>query len=886
MKRKQIIIWILICVCVLSGVAVFVYLGLFGTLGIYSSKNTELGVFTPNELVRTHFLKDLEMEPVTNSVYEEEAVSAMNMIAENDYLEMYFDEIETKIAVRDKKSGALWFSNPVNEEEDLVSSTYYQQILKSQLYLTYIDKDTKISTMNNYTSSIESGQFEIEYLDDGVKITYFIADEALSIRLPEAISVERMEEFLSMMTEDQQKKLKRNYTLYSLESLDEEKKEELLAKYPVIEDEDLYILRSGTKDYMREELSAYFENVGYTQEDYDLDCQNLAEGNVTEEAWFKVPITYQLDNDTLTATVNPAEVTYNTEFYYLVNIDVLRYFGASLYDDGYMFVPDGSGALINFNNGKTTEASYSASVYGQDSTMIYTSWYQSQVDATNTVKMPVYGIKDGDKALFAIIEEGDAYATIKAEIGGALTAYNDVYSSFAYLQYGEASLDDMVGAETYYMYSDEEAARNYKIRYSFLTGKYANYSGMSACYRNYLLDTGVLSETLNEEELPFYVEYIGAIDKPDTLLGIKYDSMETLTTYKQAETITSQLLDSGISNLNVIYSGCTEGGLHGNAITGFDTESKLESGGEAMSDIQEYMKTAGIDFFMTLDFQYVYEDTLTDGYSEIKYAPRYFDNTVIKINHYGMASRVSEGTLSSLISPYYVNIIADKISPKLVKEDITGVNIGSLSYELYSDFNDDKYTDRQIAEEENRKAMQTLSEADLKIVGDNANAYIWQYASDLINVPMSSNNYRIIDEEVPFYEMVLHGYVSYAGEALSLADDYETALLKSVECGAGLNFMWIYESNSLLKETEFDYLYSVNYENWIEWACSDYSRLNDELGYLQGYEIVSHEYVQEDVAKVVYADGSSVYVNYTNADVAVDSILVPARDYKVEREAS
>ncbi len=886
MKRKQIIITILKYGCILAAILFVAYFVLFEILGINEYKNDELGQFTENEWVRTHFLDYSETVTVENSVYEEEAVSAMKKIGDNDYLELYFDEVDTKIAVRDKRSGALWFSNPVNEEEDLVSSTYYQKILKSQLYLTYIDKDTKISTMNNYTSSIENGQFEIEYLEDGVKITYFIADEALSIRLPEAVSVERMEGFLSLMPEDQQKKVKRNYTLYSVESLEADKKDELLDKYPTLKNEDLYILRSGTKDYMREELSSYFEAIGYTQEDYDLDCQNLAEGNVTDDAWFQVPITYQLEMDTLTATVDPKEVQYNSDYYYLVNIDVLRYFGASLYDDGYMFVPDGSGALINFNNGKTTESSYSASVYGQDATMIYTSWYQSQIDATNTVKMPVYGIKDRDKALFAVIEEGDAYATVKADIGGVLTGYNDVYSSFTYLQYGEASLDDMIGAETYYMYSDKEATRNYKIRYSFLTGEYADYSGMAACYRNYLLDTGVLSETTDEGQLPFYAEYIGAIDKSDTLLGIKYDAIEALTTYSQAEKITGLLQDGGISNLNVIYSGCTKGGLHGDAITAFETESKLENGGESLSDMQDYMQNIGADLFLTLDFQYVYEDNLLDGYSEIKYAPRYFDNTVIKINRYGMASRVSEGTMSSLISPYYVKSIANKVSAKLTDQDIAGVNIGSISYELYSDMNKDRYTDRQIAEEENRKAMESLSDEGFKTVGDNANAYAWEYISDLINIPMYSNDYRIIDEEIPFYEMVIHGYISYAGEALNLTDDYDTALLKSIETGAGLNFMWIYESNALLKETEFDHLYSVNYENWIEQACADYTRLNDELGYLQCYEIVSHQYVQDSVAKVVYSDGSSVYVNYTDEDVEVDGILVPSRDYKVEKEAS
>ena len=169
-------------------------------------------------------------------------------------------------------------------------------------------------------------------------------------------------------------------------------------------------------------------------------------------------------------------------------------------------------------------------------------------------------------------------------------------------------------------------------------------------------------------------------------------------------------------------------------------------------------------------------------------------------------------------------------------------------------------------------------------MGDNANAYAFGYADELVNVPLYSNNYRIIDEEVPFYEMVLHSYVSYAGEAMNLADDYTTALLKSVESGAGLYFKWIYEDNSVLKDTEYDYLYSVNYEVWLEQATADYARMNRELGSLSGYEILSHEYVQENVAKVTYADGSVVYVNFTKQNVTVDGVTISAKDYVV-REA-
>lgn len=819
----------------------------------------------------------------TTADYEREALQNMKLAAENESLELYIDEAETDIAVRDKASGSVWFSNPVDTELDTVSSGYYQRMLKSQIVVTYINENTQISTMNNYDYSILDGQFETEYIEDGVRITYTIGEAAAFLLLPEAITQERMEQFLEQMSDSQKRKINRNYILYAASEMTDSELDELAAQYPAVRENNLYVLRGGVKDYLKEELAEYFAEAGYTQEDYEVDGQNIGAREKNESVWFQVPLTYRLEGDTLMAAIDPEEVSYNDEGYYLVGIDLLRYFGASLNDDGYLFVPDGSGALIYFNNGKTYASSYGAQVYGQDRTMIYMTYYESQIDARNTVKMPVFGIRDGDKAMLAVIEDGDANAVINAEVSGKTTGYNDVYASFSYLQYGEASLDDMVGANSYYMYSSPVFEGNLTIRYSFLTGDKADYSGMAEAYRNYLAARGVLGEKHGESSLPFYVEYIGAIDRARTILGIKYTAVEAVTTFAQAKEITERLCEGGVQNLNIVYSGWMNGGLHGTAATACRFVPKLSGGGMDYSDFRGYAEETSADLYMTVDLQYVYKDEWFDGYSAMKYAPRYFDNTNIRVAEYGLASRVKEGDLASLISPCYVGEIAGDLSGQLRKKKVQGVNLGTLSWELYSDLLENNYTDRQMAKGCNTQAMEELLDGEIALMGDNANAYAWEYTKEVFNVPMYSNHYMIIDEEVPFYEMVIHGYLPYAGNALNFADDYETAVLKSVECGAGLNFKWIYADNSIVKETDFDDLYSVNYEAWIDRAVGTYRRVNEEMGYLAGVLMRSHERIAEDVIKVTYADGSAVYVNYSREAVQLDGVTVGARDFTVVR---
>ena len=43
-----------------------------------------------------------------------------------------------------------------------------------------------------------------------------------------------------------------------------------------------------------------------------------------------------------------------------------------------------------------------------------------------------------------------------------------------------------------------------------------------------------------------------------------------------------------------------------------------------------------------------------------------------------------------------------------------------------------------------------------------------------------SNDFKILDKDIPFYELVFHGYVDFSGEPLNLADSYEISLLKCV----------------------------------------------------------------------------------------------------------
>lgn len=690
--------------------------------------------------------------------------------------------------------------------------------------------------------------------------------------------------FTEQMDSSAKRKIDRNYVLVDVVGGLTTTTESYPETYPGYGETNFYVLRGGVKDYLKEELAGYLEEAGYTQEDFEQDQMESGAGDAdSTDPWFTIPLTYRLDGDNLVVSIDPEAVAYNEDGFYLVDIDMLPYFGAVDEGDGYIFVPDGSGSLIYLNNGKTTAPSYYAMVYGQDESRRVLSKTQSEVEPSLTVKLPVFGLKADDQAFFAIIEDGAGNADISADIGGRLTSYNNVYAGFSYLQYGPAALSDMVGANSYQLYSQKNFTGIFQVRYSFLTGEEADYSGMAACYRTYLEEQGALSRKAESEELPLYTEYIGAIDRYETFLGVKYKAVEPLTTFAQAEDIAGQLADLGVKNQKMVYTGWMNGGLHGTAATKVKVVGKLEKGGVSVKKLQKDMAAMGVDTFMTVDMQYVYQDKLLDGYSAMQYGAGYFDHSDITVNSYLFADGSMDKKLANLISPYYVGKVTDAVTKAASRYQLNGINLGTASWFLYSDYLENRYTDRQKASMLYEESFAAIQETVQKTLGDNGNAYSFPYVDYMINVPLSSNGYQILDADIPFYQMVLHGYISYAGEAINMADDYRTTLLKSVEGGAGLHYQWIYGDNSLVKETDYDNLYSVHYGSWIDTAAEDYRSVAEVLDGLENQLIVKHEIVSDKLTKTVYEDGSTVYVNFGESPVQCEGVEIAARGFAVRK---
>jgi len=250
-----------------------------------------------------------------------------------------------------------------------------------------------------------------------------------------ALTVERFEEISSKLEGRDLLKWEMLYNLTSIEDFEDKEREKMIKKYPLLEKQDLYI-SIELNDYDSRSIDGYLKKAGYTQEDFSNAIKEVGVNtNVKITPVFTLSLEYALTDSGLTVTVPNDSISYDTENFTLLTITLLKYFGAdtpSVSGDGYIFVPDGSGALININNQSENRREYiSGRIYGNDPAFEQTN--TDNLDAN--MSFPVFGIhRNSGEGLFAVVTEGDENGKITATLGEPNTSYYSVGCEFVYTE--------------------------------------------------------------------------------------------------------------------------------------------------------------------------------------------------------------------------------------------------------------------------------------------------------------------------------------------------------------------------------------------------------------------------------------------------------------------
>ncbi len=578
----------------------------------------------------------------------------------------------------------------------------------------------------------------------------------------------------------------------------------------------------------------------------------------------KYPVEYTIEDDHLKASLKVSEIEETNKANIATEITLLGSFGAGASDeDGYFVIPDGSGALIRFNNGKTEATKYSQKVYGADVTAVPTK----KGAVTEQVYLPCYGIVKDDNAMLVVASKGDSNAVLNASVSEqSNSSYNLCNFTFTLRNTDIFYMAGNITEELTCFESGGIKSDDIELLYYPIAKEEASYVDIAAKYRDYLLNEEGVTVKTEADSAPMYVDLYGGTQKKKPILGIPVTMKTAITTYSQAQNILSQLESNGVDNMVVSYNNWTNNGIKNQVDTKAKPSGTLGGKGD-FNDLTGYLEKSGFEFYPSSDNRDFYSG---NGYYSFTSTAVRVSGSYSRIVSYDRAYGIPDGFKKnmSLLSPNLFNEVFTETAENYADRGLGGISVGNLTSSLYGDYGK-KGISRYKSMNMLTESYETLNgKLGNGILADSANAYALPYVSHITNIPVTSSRFDVFNEDIPFYQLVMHGVIPYATTAVNGSADSETLLLMAVATGSNLYFDMLHEETSELKDTEYDIYFYANYSNWIDTASAEYKFVSTILSDVSDCTISDYQVSDdENVITTTYSDGTVIEVNLENRTI-------------------
>ncbi|MCU6794353.1 DUF5696 domain-containing protein [Paenibacillus sp. WQ 127069] len=585
---------------------------------------------------------------------------------------------------------------------------------------------------------------------------------------------------------------------------------------------------------------------------------------------FKIPVEVRLQDDYVDAVIVDPDIKEGKLS--LLNLKLYPLLGAEAYNDkqeGYLFVPDGSGALIRFKPNQANDKSfYRANVYGPD------SGFFNETTARNPLRIPVFGLKSGAQGLVGVMVSGEEYGKVFASPNGAFGQYNWVTTEWQYRIkfFQNTSKKAQTGFFTYS--KDRFTVPERKTRYYFLAPDKSDYVGMAETYRTYLVkDKSLKPVQPKSGEVPVYIDIIGA----DIKKGLLWDKYLKGTSTAEAIDMIKNLTARGLKNLTVQYAGWQQDGYssHGGL---FPVDSRI-GGNEGMQQFIQYAHSQQIPVYLTAN--YTLNNNGRDRFWPMFDGLRDLAGKVIEFENY------ANHEMTTLVSPIFTASVAQKDlgSYKALGADGIYFNEGIGQY-LNSDYNNSYQASRSEVLKSQQAILKQTKDTLGSVHAENANFYTLNEVNHIHRLADTYSYDIFVDESVPFTQIVLHGLITYTSEWSNLREQYRTDFLRSIELGAYPAYVFTSAPSGTMKGAYSVWYYSMNYRDWEAAAAEEYKRFNEALGDVQDKLIIGHRTLAPNVKETTYEGGKTIIVNYNEQEFTNGSIRVPAQDFIVGKRGA
>ena len=793
-------------------------------------------------------------------------------VLENERFRFELQADTTHFTVTDRATGRIYRSVP----EETVDAGELADRAFSEVSIQYYNDQSQPQEMHSTPQGVEAGGATVKQGGDAVRVYYTIGEKK-SGWAPLLIARSVYEDaLLDTLSASEKRRMNRYYSLMEPGAEDFEEKAQT---YPCLREGDYYLLTDDLQDRYLEEIAEYLQRIGYTQEAYAKDCEAWglpAPADGDDSPAFELAVEYRLTADGFSAELLTDKVKGLSDAYTLQSVTLLEFFGSVAAGDHAYLVPDGSGALISL---KGAEGLYTQRLYGADPAV----QRENSAQIAPSALLPVFGLCSKDQGFFAIIEGGAAEATLTANRRVGTAPLNAIYAAFSVRASDVTTVEADTRVKPYNLYAKHTLYEHPRVRYVLDAGVSADYSSMAGYYRDYLTQQGTLSRR-TDASAPLFLDFTGLVRTEKTLLGIPYTGRMVLTTLSELEAAVQSLQGAGIHGATVRLTGSGSDGLTPTAGNGFSLYGGVGQAEDLQRLAQALLKDGG-RLYLENDVSRAYRYSAfspfnpnTDGIRRL--------NRKIAIG--GDIDRVLRDAnrltdvfryVSPAAYPAYAETIVQTGRKTVGDWKTVGLSFSSAGQFLASDMRAGREYDRCMAAEMTRQALEAYAAAG-GVMTDGGNGYVLGKADTVLGLPLTASMQSVETKAVPFYAMVAHGSIRYAGPALNLSEDPETALLNSVESGAALYYSCVTRLPEELYTTPYAReRMPAAFETVREELEQAYARYGEQARQVQGQYIVRHAWLTDAVTETVYESGTRVLVNHGEQDAQIDGTTIPARDF-------
>ena len=597
-----------------------------------------------------------------------------------------------------------------------------------------------------------------------------------------------------------------------------------------------------------------------------------------EEEGFSVPLRIVLEDACLIAEVDTDGIV-QTGNNRVSQISILPFFNAGgLEDQGYIVVPDGCGAIIDFNNNRQTYGVYNEKIYSVD----YVLNGNNPLKRRENSALPLFGIVNNQGGFAAIITDGEANAGVIAGVSRKESGYNNAYAYFTLLVQGTYTIGGYFERDLVTLEQGKTKLERCRVKYYLLSEEEASYTGIARKYRSYLLNE--IKVVPITRAFSVFLEVYGGVARKKSVLGFPVTVTQPLTTYSQAEKMVADLQELGVDNIILNYKNWNDDAIMGRANTNWKPSGSL-GGKSGFSRLNRFLEKQNIPLVANINFNVLRRSG--NGISTRSSVARLF--TGLPGVRFSFKLHTQQMDADELPYFYLAPSLFKKTTGQLIrsaqKAGAKEIGLDTLGDAVYSDLNKKNGMSRQQMTEEAAQTAKSMRDAGLEVYTRVGNAYLLPYTSYIFDMPDDMSHNDIENRAVPLFALAVSGVIPYSLTDINGKSDPKLQLLKSIEMGADIKFTWIYEGIDKLSGTGHEYLYGSRYEPWIDFLREEYPNLAEVKQRLSGAHAVGHE-ILGDLRITEYSNGLLAVINYGEQAAKFQENIVPSKDFiLIEGEA-